>query len=120
MYSGSKVSGIAELANEGAKDSGILHSDAHEGICPDSKVVLGTDKATFQGAASCFLCVDECFLLNLRPIYELARLFWLHVRCYSQCMRHVLPLPLCFSTKNSGFSSLSAQETSDILLEFYT
>ena len=92
----SEVSGIAELANEGAKESGVLTSDAHKGICSDSKFVLGTDKATFQRAASCFLCVDEWFLLNLRPIYELACLFWLHVRCYGQCMRHVLPLPLCF------------------------
>jgi len=50
VYFGSVVSGIADLANEGAKESGVLHSDAHKGICSDSKVVLGTDKATFQRA----------------------------------------------------------------------
>ena len=50
-------------------------------------------------------------------MYVLASPFWSHVHYYGQCMRHIYLFPCVFSTKNSEFSSLTAQGASCFLLK---
>jgi hypothetical protein len=46
-----KVGGIAELAKEGTKEGGTLHSGAKQGISLNSKFVTGTDEAKIERAS---------------------------------------------------------------------